>query len=400
MASEAKFWEAQKDWSRRKHLVLSYYLKPAAPKLRKASPDGRVFILDGFAGRGAYGDNLAGSPIHTGQLTDECRCWNNPVDLFVRNVEPDPGNFVELEKRTKSWVNKGHVRNLQGTFQEQLPQVLAEAGESPLFAFLDPFKPKQLSFDDFAPLLDRPAITEICIVFFTPAIVRQVRALAPTARTSANMRAKLEQSLTRVFGGTLWRKLLVLPTVQVENVLGCFTEAIAAKASAVPRHICFIGWKAIEARQNVSLKYHIVFFTRHPEGVKLMNDAFFKETVDLKQHTTKLDRLTPQEQGAFDFGLDESDEESQAEARDAFVEQAILYAGHRNINKRWPRAGLMFEAMQRRFGECSETELRQAIQRLVHRTDVPRLVPITGGRQSATTKKWTINDETILAYEF
>src|SRR5215210_1099348 len=95
---DEEFWQAAEDWSRRKHLVLDYYLTPAAAKLRRVSPDGRVIVLDGFAGRGVYADGTPGSPTLIGQLADRAHSWSNPVDLNVFNVEPDADSFSELEQ--------------------------------------------------------------------------------------------------------------------------------------------------------------------------------------------------------------------------------------------------------------------------------------------------------------
>src|SRR5579884_3134526 len=126
-----EFFETRKDWSRRKHLVLLYYLRPAIAKLRSASPDGRVVILDGFAGPGRYEDGTTGSPAEMGQLADALGRWANPVDLKIINIEPDPNNHAGLEAATKNWVDRGIVVNIESTFVDALNDVLATAGKSP-----------------------------------------------------------------------------------------------------------------------------------------------------------------------------------------------------------------------------------------------------------------------------
>lgn len=99
---DEEFWQTAEDWSRRKHLIMDYYLTPASAKLRRVSPDGRVVILDGFAGRGEYEDGAPGSPVLIGQLADRAQSWTNPVGLKVFNVEPDPEIFAELDRCTAS----------------------------------------------------------------------------------------------------------------------------------------------------------------------------------------------------------------------------------------------------------------------------------------------------------
>lgn len=100
-SNDDEFFDTCEDWSRRKHLILEHYLPPATAKLRRVSPDRRVIILDGFAGRGRYEDGTPGSPVHMGQLADKVRSWKDPVDLRILNIEADPDNHAELEACTR-----------------------------------------------------------------------------------------------------------------------------------------------------------------------------------------------------------------------------------------------------------------------------------------------------------
>ena len=81
------FFDRRSDWARRKHLVLTYYLEPAVKKLRYASPDRRVFVLDGFAGPGAYVEGTPGSPTLTGNLAANNRVGEKPLEIFIHNIE-------------------------------------------------------------------------------------------------------------------------------------------------------------------------------------------------------------------------------------------------------------------------------------------------------------------------
>ena len=387
-SAENEFWEAAEDWSRRKHLVLSYYLKPAAAKLRRGSPDQRVIIVDGFAGRGKYRDGSAGSPIHMGQLADDCGAWSDPVDLHIFNVEPDGESFSDLEGCTRGWVGKGVVRNLRGTFREQLPDIIREAGASPVFAFLDPFAPKHLLFDDFSPLLTRSAITEFFIVFHTPAVVRMLRAVAPEARTEAKTRASLSATLDKVFGGKRWERFLGELPITPEAVVACFSEEIAARAGG-PQ---YIGWHNIQARHQVGLKYHIVFFTRHRDGVRLLNDAFWKEAEDVRAQA----QPGPSNQMGFDFGdLTPSSAQREVE-RAALLGETLISLGAEKPTCRWKRSDLVFASMLAHFGEFSETEHNRAVKLLFERTAPPKFRPLDGRQTKAGN--WITNENTMLQF--
>lgn len=102
MASrDEDFFRTAEDWSRRKHLILDYYLTPAAAKLRRVSPDGRVVILDGFARRGAYEDGTPGSPVLMGQAA---MTWKRVPSLMSESppTAAEPG-------RQRAQVRRIHV---------------------------------------------------------------------------------------------------------------------------------------------------------------------------------------------------------------------------------------------------------------------------------------------------
>ena len=65
MNADPDFFTELKEWSERKHLILSKYLKMAAMML------GNVVYIDGFAGRGWYdspnGEQIKGSPLRAAE---------------------------------------------------------------------------------------------------------------------------------------------------------------------------------------------------------------------------------------------------------------------------------------------------------------------------------------------
>lgn len=403
--STQNFFKTKTDWARRKHLIVSYYLDPAIKKLRYASPDRRVFILDGFAGRGKYEEDGAhGSPIYTGNLAEKCREGRDPLGLFIRNTEPDTKLFKELEKATASWVEKGFVKNLNGTFQETLPQVLKDAGISPLFAFLDPFKPSQLVFNDFLPLLYRQAKTEVCAVFFTRIVQRHLQALRPTSKSTSEFRSSLSQTMTRVLGGPGWQDLVAQNNLGYEDILHYLARQIKQHASSgysgEPGFVCH---KAIYSTISGHMKYHIVFWTRHVEGLLLMNDAFVKEAGDLEEMTESQIALAAEKKlaGQTLFDLDDPDQPSEKdiEAAEQFKSlcQTILDIGKSDPSHIWTRSSLIEKSVMGRFGEFSRTKHRQAIQAMSDKKVLPKIIPVNAN-QNKKTGNWTLNENTILRF--
>jgi three-Cys-motif partner protein len=385
MADE-EFWQTAEDWSRRKHLVLDYYLTPAAAKLRQVSPDGRVIVLDGFAGRGEYEDGTPGSPVLIGRLADRAHAWSNPVDLKVFNIEPGVESFRELERCTAAWTEHGVIRNLRGSFREQLPVVLREARQSPLFAFLDPFRPKDLLFEDFAPLLSRTSVTELCIVFHTPGVVRILEAVRPEARTPERTRQGHRTRLTGIFGSSRWESLLTQPSLAPEAVVDCFIDELARGAQGR----AYVGSHAIRTRYQVGLKYHIVFFTRNAHGVRLVNDAFCKEARGVYEQTGRREQMSLfADEAAPPVEMDPAD-------RRRILQETLIAIGREAPAQRWKRADLIFASLLRHFGDFSQAEHLQALKELLARSTGPRFRPLDG--KPTKSGGWITNDQTTMAF--
>src|SRR5205085_9082967 len=108
------------------------------------------------------------------------------------------------------------------------------------------------------------------------------------ARTSEKNRQGLQNRLTGIFGSNRWEALLTRPPLEPEAVIGCFGDELLARGA---RGHAYVGFHAIRVRYQVGLKYHIIFFTRNPHGVRLMNDAFCKEARGIYERTGRSDQM-------------------------------------------------------------------------------------------------------------
>jgi len=354
-AKKDDFWQNKQDWSRRKHLVLEYYLPPLVAKFSKVSEGKqgvrRIVIVDGFAGRGEYEDGTAGSPMLICQVADRAEQWKPPAQVSIYNIEQDPDNFTHLEQCTRPWVKKGVVTNLQGRFQQHLSAILEATSNFPMLAFLDPFKPTDLAFPDFAPLLKRP-LTEILLIFHTDGIKRML----------GGGHVKKE-TLDKAFGNNKWRQLPMHPTDQ---------EIVQAVAQNLKRMSnCGVYAHAIRERLGSRVKYHILFLTRHPDAARLMNEAFVKEKQALLQGQQVFE---PQEE----------------------IKNLLLEIGR--SREKWVRRALIWEAICRRFGEFSEKQYREAIKGLLEEHPPKLIAPnVKPNRNGTYTGK--LRDDTELRFQ-
>jgi three-Cys-motif partner protein len=354
--------------------------------LRRASPDRRVIILDGFAGRGRYTNGTPGSPVQMGQLADEVKTWKDPVDLRIFNIEMQPENFAELQASTEAWVTSGTITNYNTSFHKALPDVLSAAASSPLFAFLDPFRPKQLLFDEFKPLLTRTSITELLIVFHTPHVRRIIDQVRSPNTTEATRSGSIKR-LNSIFGGDRWAKLLT-DGPNSEGVVRCFVDELLLQSRILGKRL-FICDTPIEARHGANLKYHIIFLTRHQDGVQLINDAFVKEKRDSFSQTTGQTGTLP-----FEELADPMDSHN----RSVNVQKVVFGAAMQLTGDFWSFRSLLLEVLISNFGQFSVTEYTKATRELLERTIGNRFIGISGD-QYKKGGKWKVNDDLILRLE-
>jgi|GEM_PF-6569537 three-Cys-motif partner protein len=396
---DTSFWAVPKDWSQRKHAVINYYLKSAINKFIFGSATGGVVVLDGFAGRGEYEDGTPGSPVIIGKLAEEQFQRHPSRDLRVWNIELNHENFSHLIHVTEPWVQRGYVTNLQGSFQDHLPTVLKNSGQSLLFAFLDPYRPRELAFADFAPLLERQSQTELCIVFFSSIIQRHLVPMLPAANVNDRFRQARTEHLNRIFGDGRWQRLIDKESLSLDNIVECYIEGILDRA----RLGCtrwqpdvFVCYHQIYARVGKDKKYHIIFVTRHIDGVELMNDTFVHESGLLfNEDDIKKFEKSGRQMG---FGFEEFDQNTQRfnDGKTQLM-QYLIEIGRREPSRKWLRDDLIAESIKTSFGKYQKTVHRHAVQSLVDQHSLPKFKPVDTKKKRDGT--WQLGPKTLLVFE-
>ena len=89
------FFGKKRDWSRYKDFILAYYLEPYIPKVNTLKRP--ILVVDCFAGRGEFGDGQPGSPVIIASAIEKWRAKGVPIrGLFI---EADPDNHRHLSAR-------------------------------------------------------------------------------------------------------------------------------------------------------------------------------------------------------------------------------------------------------------------------------------------------------------
>lgn len=119
-----------------KHAIIRQYMRPFLAMTGSTSEQGRVVVMDGFAGRGRYPD---GTPASAELIMQAVRRLQGSRTVAMFFVEDDQGRYRELDVVVTEYVAQGLRANaLPGSADDHLDKVIAAAQGVPLFLFLDP----------------------------------------------------------------------------------------------------------------------------------------------------------------------------------------------------------------------------------------------------------------------
>jgi three-Cys-motif partner protein len=372
-----KFFANPKVWSKRKHRLLGKYLPPFSAKVGSWAK--LIYCVDGFAGAAKYDDGSPGSPLMMAQLADKCASWRRPVNLRLINVENNPDNYKSLKHITQSWESKGIVTNLEGQFGDLVPAVLSTISNNPAFFFIDPYGPTYVLFSHLLPILKREQrATELIINFDADGLRRIADTMHSRTSTQRAVKAALTniENVTEILGSDQWKNPYRegnLPTQEREKILlRLYMENIAKYDYTVT---------AYPIRKSIkdTPKYFLVYCTRHPDGVVLMNN-FIREEEDSLLEEATVDVYQPK------FPLEEFNE-LQQEIIGRRKELSILLFEYLEKHSLTTRGQIRKYFSFQRFGDFSDKDYNAVIKDLL---DANRLLPRHGKKR--------INDDELLTF--
>ncbi len=226
-----------------------------------------LWYLDGFAGPGEYTNSPDGSPIAALKAADAAlrrsgRWVAGKIRCFF--IEEDPERHEHLRARIESTAFSSAIsaETFLGTFADGLRELHARPDNpfnrvEPVFAFIDPFGAKGLSFYVIADLLSRPTC-EVLVNLDSDGIKRIHR-----AREAANHLELLDE----VFGDRSWQ-------MDLSAIKGDNPRAIVAAYKRRLRALPGVGYCfAFEmCSGRTSIDYHLVFASQHSRGLEKMKE--------------------------------------------------------------------------------------------------------------------------------
>ena len=229
-----------------------------------------VHFVDGFAGSGRLEDGTEGSPLRVAAMAANPRVPSRHGVLRCINVEEKPGVFKKLEAATAEYVASGHVTNLPGDFESNLPRILKMIGDSPTLFFIDPFGTQGAELSTLLQIAEKPRGREVLIRFDDTRVKRLIR-------LADNQRESLDATQRKIAEALGQRVAQFATDEDVTKTLAL----LDAEERIESRQVLIDGYRRIvlektKFRYGLSYplrnpqtgghRYFIVHFCAHPDG--------------------------------------------------------------------------------------------------------------------------------------
>src|SRR5215203_520612 len=136
-ANNARFFESPQAAAIYKHQLLMSYMPVFVGKTGSRSTGGRVVVYDAYSGPGRYLDDQPGSPELLVDTATSMAALRSVRTIFS---ERDQSYCDALDRlMAEKEVDPTTYEIRRGPVEEQVDSVLTDAGDLPLFVFLDPY---------------------------------------------------------------------------------------------------------------------------------------------------------------------------------------------------------------------------------------------------------------------
>jgi len=267
------FFINKNEWSKYKDLILGYYLGPYLAKI--ATLNRPIAVVDCFAGPGLFGDGEIGSPLIIGQKLAEAH--DRGAEVVGLFIEKDDELHKQLVTNTNKFKFPTEVKH--GDFHEFVHEIEMLARTHSIFVYLDPIKITQLSFNDLASVYEKlkhGQSVETLINFLSTGFTRLAQGLVGRLGDSVifDMEHTETERCNNIAGGEYWQEIIIAAGLDE----GKRIDAIANGYSGQLRRwfSWVLNYPIREEYDHVMPKYHLVFGSRHPDAVDIMNRAMVK----------------------------------------------------------------------------------------------------------------------------
>lgn len=271
MTDNDDFFEGKRPWSIIKDQVLQDYMSPYLSKVKNLKKP--IVLFDGYAGPGVFEDKKPGSPLIMCQAAEKAAPGN--YQAFFVNKEEKYHKKLDGILRQGGW--HGPAQPVHGDTTKILPTLPNQLRDHTVFLYLDPFGPTGSQFSLVEPFLKRNVnySTEMVIMMHMPVLHRlAARHAVEAGREDEIMIRKMHERLSLTLGGAYWKPIMwdTSPMTTDEREKRLIDAYVAKLNSYLP----YAGCCPVREGPRDRTKYFIVFVSRHPDAMVLMNDAMIK----------------------------------------------------------------------------------------------------------------------------
>lgn len=282
--SEA-FFKEKRPWSKYKDFILDCYLTPYIAKVKNLNRP--ILIIDCCAGPGKFEDGTEGSPIIITKHIVESR--SNGVDIKGLFLEKKKKYFKNLENIMKA--HSDYIKVQQTDFTGYLAKIAEMAQSHTVFLYVDPYGITELIFDELSKIYEQinksGASVEVLMNFNSPGFVRCGLAALEieSVLTDSELADELDdesitdiqgltlQQLDEIAGGNYWRDIVADSSLSFSEKEQKIGELYATQMN---KYYPITVDYPIKAKYHYKVpKYRLIYGTRHPDGIFLMNDIMY-----------------------------------------------------------------------------------------------------------------------------
>ena len=273
MTDALGFFHEKKPWSKYKDLILDYYLTPYLAKVARLRKP--ILVVDCFAGPGRFGDGNPGSPLIIANRLQFVSEQGAKVQGFY--IEKDPVLFERLVDNTREL--RIPVRTCPGDFRQYVDEIAALAADHTVFVYFDPIRPSDLRFADMERVygqLQGGHSVEVLVNFMSRGFMRAVRGMADRILVDGVLQSEhpFVVDWNAIAGSTYWQDMIFQRQLSDSECIEQLAKGYAGRLGQWFKWV--ISYPIRDNYEDKFPKYHLVFGSRHPDAIELMNRAMVK----------------------------------------------------------------------------------------------------------------------------
>ena len=274
-----EFFRAKRSWSKVKDKIVGDYIDCYLKTVRNLQRP--ILIVDGFAGPGRFGDDMAGSPlIICNAISERSKGRAGMSCLFA---DAHPGHRAALERNLAEYIRRGMSEPPYEECAQALTRALEIGAGSTVFFYLDPYGIKDLEFDMVRQIYERNTkrSTEVLINFNFRTFMRMSGNWDygdSPSEVSRKVKESKTETVNRVMGGDYWHSIITDPKL---DKIAREDAVINAYLECVRQFFTYAYGIPVKERKEYEYgipddelaRYHLIFGTRSPREIVYMNDV-------------------------------------------------------------------------------------------------------------------------------